>query len=78
MINENKDKVTAWTLKGGNWVKTKISSRGKYVILKTDSLSTAVCLKYSKNSHVVLKIALAVLVVATVAGAFAVKKRKYK
>ncbi len=33
VLNENKDKVTAWRLNNGNWEKVKVSSNGKYVIL---------------------------------------------
>lgn len=71
LLNENRDKVTAWCLKNGNWEKLKTSSRGKYVIMNISGEDNTICLKYEKKSFGILMLTF-VLVLA--AGAFVLVK----
>lgn len=54
LLNENKDKITAWVLNDGTWEKVKTSSRGKYVIMQTNGTSNTICMKYEKRNFTVL------------------------
>lgn len=49
MLNESKDKVTAWVLKDSDWEKVKTTERGKYVVLQTAGTSNTVCLQYTEK-----------------------------
>lgn len=63
ILNENKDKATAWILKNGNWKKIKTSYKGKYVILKTEGTNSTICLKYEKRSSgMVLIISITIII----------------
>ena len=50
MLNENRDKVTAWELRDGEWVQIETAPRGKYVILKTTGAKNTICMKPHRNS----------------------------
>lgn len=76
ILNENKDKVTAWVSKNGNWEKVKVAYRGKYVIMETMSNDSAVCLKYEKRE---MKIILIIIISAIILlSSFLFLKRKYR
>ena len=77
VLNENKDKVTAWILKDGKWKKTDVSKRGKYVIMQTKGTDNTICLKYEKRNFVFLKIFIPlILIAAAVCGGMLLKRRK--
>lgn len=50
ILNENKDKTTAWCLTDGKWEKIKTTSRGKYTVLQTVGTKNTICLKYEKRT----------------------------
>lgn len=51
LINENRDKVTAWRLKDGSWEKIKVKEKGKYVVAELEGSSQTVCLKYTRSKN---------------------------
>lgn len=75
IVNENKDKVTAWTLNGGKWEKVKVCERGKYVLIENVGAKGTVCLKYESKNRLVLWIVLIAVVLAAVVTMIILKKR---
>lgn len=76
ILNKNKDNVTAYVLKNGEWEKTEASYKGKYVVLKTKGTDNTIFLKYEKRN-------MTILVWGILAGLFFVftlvcLKKKYK
>ena len=61
ILNENKDKVTAWHLKDGEWEQLKTSDRGKYTVLQTRGTHSVICLKYTKKGFSFIWLILIVL-----------------
>lgn len=49
LLNENKDKVTAWVLQDSSWEKVKTGNKGKYATLKITGAENTLCLKYTKS-----------------------------
>lgn len=76
VLNKEKDNVTAYVLNGGEWEKTDVSYKGKYVVLKTKGTDNTIFLKYEKRN-------MTILVLGILAGLFFVLtlvclKKKYK
>lgn len=78
ILNEDKQKVTAWILKNGKWEKIKTSSKGKYVVLKAKGGENTVCLKYEKRSLSILAIILFLIIIALAVALLLIKKKKIK
>ena len=74
ILNENKNKVTSWVLKNGNWEKVKATYRGKYVILETTGPNSTICLKYEKREIKIFWI----IIIFVLLIAFLILKKKYK
>lgn len=74
ILNENKDNVTAWQLKDGNWEQLETAKRGKYVILQTTGPDSTICLQYMKtNMNFILFIIIALVIMLML---IIVKKKK--
>ncbi len=63
LLNQNKDRVAVWLLEDGNWHKTKVSERGKYVVLQTKGPNSTICVQYTPRSFGFI-IFLAIIVLA--------------
>lgn len=66
ILNENKDKVTAWRMSEGKWEKIKTTDKGKYVIVEAIGSESTFCLKFEESSFniwIALIIVLAVVIV---------------
>lgn len=48
ILNENRDHVTAWCKKDGEWKQLDTEARGKYVILTASGAKNTICLQYTK------------------------------
>lgn len=77
IINENKDKVTAWVFDGDDWTEVNTGRKGKYVILSVKGTQNTVCLKYEEGGIGFLIPLAAIMVVAGLAFLF-IKKLKSK
>lgn len=70
MLNENRDKVTAWELRDGEWVQIETAPRGKYVILKTTGAKNTICMQYTKAAFgfiwLILPVGIAAMILFTV------------
>lgn len=76
LLNENKDKVTAWLLRDGSWEEVKTIDKGKYVMLETKGTQNTVCLQYEERSFNVFWIILSALLVAAIVCIIKFKKPK--
>lgn len=76
ILNENKDKVTAWVLKSGKWEQIKTSDRGKYTVLQTQGTNNVICLKYSKKEFNFVWLVVALLAACVIFGIFMKKKKR--
>ena len=76
LLNENKDKVTAWKLTDGEWDKIKIKNRGKYTILQTMGTESTICLQYTKKGFSLVWLLPILLIIITIALIIDKKKRK--
>lgn len=76
ILNENKNKITAWQLKDGKWEKLKTSDKGKYVSIQTTGANSTVCLRYEKRhfSAVILTAIIILIIVAVII--IIIKKKK--
>lgn len=78
MLNENKDKVTAWVLKNGDWEKVKVRERGKYVLLENVGPKGTICLRYEDKGLMVLWIVFGVIIILGIVAFTVLKKRGIK
>ncbi len=78
LLNENKDRVTAWLLNNGKWERIETSSRGKYAVMRLKGTQNTVCLKYDKTAFGFLWIIFIfmILIAAAVSVAVIIKKRR--
>lgn len=77
ILNEDKEKVTAWQLKNGNWKQISSSERGKYVVVKAEGAKSTICLKYEGKRYGIVWTA-AIMIVITVIVLIIIKKRRRK
>ena len=75
-LNENKDKVTAWSMQNGEWEQIKTTPRGRYVILNTTGTHNTIRLKYEQRGFGFIFIIIAALLAAVV-GIILLKKLKF-
>lgn len=81
VLNENKDKVTAWRLNDGEWEKLNVSDKGKYVIMQLKGEQNIICLKYDGRRFGFVGITIVVLIAAVAAAGvfmwkFYIKRKK--
>lgn len=76
ILNENKDKVTAWILKGDKWEKVETTDKGKYVLLQANGTQNTICLKYVEKNFSFIWIGLIMVIVLF--SAFLLFKQKYR
>lgn len=76
LLNENKDRVSAWTLRNGKWEKLKITEKGKYVIVEGNGTHQTVCLKYTAKSFLVIQIVSSIAVLVLLLAGFCLLKKK--
>ena len=76
ILNENKDKVTAWILKGDKWEKVETTYKGKYILLQATGTQNTVCLKYEERNFIFVWVSLIVIIVLS--SAFLLFKQKYR
>ena len=76
LLNENKDNVTAWILKDGNWEEVETFARGKYVVLKSQGTESTVCLKYTERGFNFIWVIFALLIMGTIVFIFIKKDIK--
>lgn len=74
ILNENKSKITAWTIKDGRPQKIKTSDRGKYIKLQTNGTNNTICLKFEEKSHI---LSVCILLSLVLIGGVAVFKKKF-
>lgn len=67
VLNADHSTVTAWLLKDNKWEKTKVRSRGKYVILDTMGANSTICLKYTKKRPVLIWLIIAAVILSGIA-----------
>lgn len=53
ILNPDKKRVTAWVYNDGEWQKTKISEKGKYVVLRSEGTNASICIKYDDRKYIV-------------------------
>lgn len=75
LINENKDKVSVWYKKDGEWIKTDSQNRGRYVKFSVDSTSVTVCVEHKGSSLITALISLTILALGTSLVIIIIKKR---
>lgn len=51
ILNEDKDKISAWYLNGSEWKEVNTNERGKYVTLQTTGTSQTICLQYEDSDR---------------------------
>lgn len=78
ILNENRDKVTAWYMKDGQWQETTVKTRGKYVILNTTGTSNVVCLQYNKKGFSILWILPIIILLLAALVIIIIKKKRKK
>lgn len=79
ILNENKDKVSAWVLKDGAWESVQTTNKGKYTIIQTVGAQSTVCLKYEKSIFaIVLPTVICVVILLAVAAVSIVILKKIK
>lgn len=79
LLNENKDKVSAWRLNSNSqWEKLKVSKKGKYVVAELIGTENTVCLQYDKQGSALLWIMLLLIFVCGASVIFTRKKRLKK
>lgn len=55
ILNEDKNKITAWILKNNDWEKVKVTDKGKYVVLQMQGNRNTICLSYeSRNFNIII------------------------
>ncbi len=79
ILNENKDKVSAWILQDNNWQKSEVKYKGKYILLQTSGTQNTICLKFEENRSPLIYIITAVPAVIIISFILLLrKKRKLK
>lgn len=78
ILNENKEKVTAWVLKSGKWEQIKASDRGKYAVVQAQGTHNVICLKYSKRGFNFIRMLIALLAACVIFVIFFLKKKRKK
>lgn len=77
LLNENKDKVSAWILQNGKWEKLKTAEKGKYVLLEGNGTQQTICLRYTAKSFFVLRSVFSIAaVMLLIAGIVWLKKKR--
>lgn len=74
ILNENRDKVTAWRLDDGEWTKIKVSDNGKYAIMHGVGDESTICVKYEERSIVIVFVAAAATAAAAVLCVLKIRK----
>lgn len=77
LLNENKDKVTVWQLKNGEWERIKTGKKGKYSTMRLAGAKNTVCVRYDKSAFAFGWI-IAAAAIAIVAFAVLLVKKKRK
>lgn len=78
ILNANRDKVTAWVMKGGKWEQVKVGSRGKYAVLQTKGTHNVICVKYSEKGFNFIWLIVVALTVCVISVIFLKRKKRRK
>ena len=78
VLNADHSTVTAWRLNNNKWEKTKVRSRGKYIVLDTMGANSTICLNYTKKEPGFIWVIIAAFILSGSAALIIIKRKVNK